>query len=84
MKLFSENIKQFEGQAVKVFVNHKVYGDQELNIRKFQPLCDDNKIGFIVGKQEIFVYLDEVENIEVHENVYIIQGGIQDIVIEKV
>ena len=84
MHLFSENIKQFEGQAVKVFVNHRVYGDQKLNVRKFQPLCDDNRVGFTVGKQEIFVCCNEVQNIEAHENVYIIQGVIQDIIIEKI
>ena len=83
MYLFSENIEQFEGQAVKVYINHKVYGDQVLNIRKFQPLCDDDKIGFMVGQQEIFVYLNEVENVEAYVNVYIIRGGIQDIIIEK-
>ena len=84
MYLFSENIEQFVGQAVKVFISHKVYGNQELYIRKFQPLCDDNRFGFMVGKQEIFVYLDEIENMEAYVNVYIINTELQDIVIEKV
>lgn len=84
MNLLTENIKQFVGQTVKVCVNHKVYGKQDLTIRKFQPLCDDNKVGFMVGKQEIFVYTDEIENIEIYENVCIIQGTMQDMVIEKI
>lgn len=72
------------GQVVKVCINHKVYGQQELKIRKFQPFCDDYRFGFIVGKQEIFVYLDEIENIEAYENIYIVQGAMQDIIIEKI
>ena len=84
MKLFSENIEQFVGQAVRVYINHKVYGEQELNIRKFQPLCDDDRIGFLIGKQEIYVCADEIQNIEAYENVYIIRGDIQDIIIEKI
>ena len=84
MYLFSEKIEQFIGQAVKVYINHKVYGNQELYIRKFQPLCDNDRFGFVVGKQEIFVYSDEVENVKAHVNVYIIKGVIQDIIIEKI
>lgn len=72
------------GQAVKVCINHKVYGKQDLNIRKFQPLCDNDRVGFMVGKQAIFVYLDEIENMEIYENVCIIQGAMQDMVIEKI
>lgn len=84
MKLFSENIEQFVGQAVRVYINHKVYGEQELNIRKFQPLCDDDRIGFLIGKQEIYICADEIQSIEAYENVYIINGNIQDIIIEKI
>ena len=84
MILFSENIKQFEGQAVKVHINNIVYGSQVLNTKNFQPFYDDSRIGFLVGKQEIYVCCDEVQNIETGENVYIINGDMQNIVIERV
>lgn len=84
MNLLTENSKQFIGQAVKVCINHKVYGKQDLTIRKFQPLCDNDKVGFMVGKQKIFIYLDEIENFETYDNICIIQGTMQDIVIEKI
>jgi len=85
MKLFSENIEHFAGEKVKVYISHKIYGEQELNVRKFQPICNENKIGFIVGKQEIFLEPDEINTIEmVGRNMIKISSLLREIKIKKI
>ena len=84
MKLFSENIKQFIGQTVIVYIGHKIYGEQELKIRKLQPLCDKNRIGLIVGTQPIFLEHNEIENILFTEDELCIQSELLTITIKKV
>lgn len=84
MKQFSENIKQFMGQAVVVCISHKIYGNQELKIRKFQPLCNDDRVGFVVGNQEVFLELDEIENIDVADDTVRLQSDLLSIQIKKI
>lgn len=84
MDLYSENIMQFKGKTVRTYINHKLYGNQKAKLYNFQPLCVDNKIGFIIGEQEIFLYLDEIENMELSKNALQITGKLQEIVIELI
>ena len=84
MKLFSENIVQFVGQTVRTYIYHHIYGNQQSLLKNFQPLCSEDKIGFVVGEREIYVTLDEVEDVEVRKNAIVINGILQKIVIERV
>lgn len=83
MKLFSENIIQFIGQTVRIHIYHKIYGNQQSLLKNFQPLCTEDKIGFVIWEREIYLTLDEIENIEVDKNRIVINGILQKIVIEK-
>ena len=83
MNKFSENIKQFIGQTVVVYIGHKIYGDQELKIRKFQPQCDENRFGFMVGKQVIFLEHDDIDNMVITKDKINIQSELMTIEIKK-
>ena len=84
MHVFSENLKLFKEKTVKVSVEHKIYGSQQLKIRSFQPLLTEDKIGFVVEGREIFLYIDEIENIKFNKNMLQIIGGIQTITIKDI
>jgi hypothetical protein len=82
--LYSENIMQFKGKTVRTYINHKLYGNQKVKLYNFRPLYTDNKIGFTIGEQEIFLYLNEIENMELSKNVLKITGKLQEIIIELI
>ena len=84
LKLFSENIIQFIGQTVRIYIYHKIYGNQQSLLKNFQPLCSEDKIGFLVGEGEIYLTLDEIESVDVGKSALTINGILQKIVIEKV
>lgn len=84
MLLFSENIDKFIGQTVKAKIFHKIYGDQEAIICCFQPLTAKDKVGFVANNHEVFVYIDEIENITADKNLIKIVGSLQTIIIEKI
>ena len=84
MYILSENLKQFEGKTVKVNVCHKIYGNQQLKIRNFQPLCSDDKAGVVVDGREVFLYLSEIENVIMNKNTLQIIGDVRAITIQKI
>lgn len=84
MNIFSESLKLFEEKTVKVSVEHKIYGSQQLKIRSFQPLLTEDKIGFIVEGREVFLYIDEIENIKFNKDTIQIIGSIQTITIKEI
>lgn len=84
LNLFSENIEQFVGQTVIVETRHVIYGKQKMTLRSFQPFCTDDKVGFFVGENTIYLYKDNIQNIRVCENVYEISDSLLHIVITKI
>ena len=84
MRTYEENLKNFIGQEVQIYMVHKIYGVQKGKIRCFHPFCDENKIGFVYNDREIFMYRDEIESIEYEKNKITINGELQNIVIKRI
>ncbi len=82
MQLFSEDIDKFIGKTVKVYVDHKIYGKQKIVVRKFQPLCNVDKVGFVINDREFYVCSDEIENIEADDSAIYIYGTVQNMIIQ--
>lgn len=80
--MFSEIFAHFKGKTVRTYIFHKLYGKQKLTICDFQPLCVKDKIGFMIGDQEIFLYCDEIESIDYEESILKINGTLQEIILE--
>lgn len=84
MNLYSEILERFIGQTVRTYTYHKIYGDHKATILNFQHLCAKDRIGFIVGEQEIFLYHNEIESVEQSKTALTINGILQSIKIELV
>lgn len=82
MNLFSENIMQFEGKKVKVYSYHKIYGNQELKIRKFHPICTPEKVGFKTNNQEIYIDFQDIVGLEYKDTSLKIIGKLMELLIE--
>lgn len=82
MNLFSEMLAQFKGHTVRTYIYHKLYGKQQLTIRNFQPLCAEDRIGFVLNDYEIFIYREEIENFHLEKKSIEINGKMQKIVVK--
>lgn len=82
MNLFSEIIAHFKGLTVRTHIIHKIYGNQKLTIRNFQPICTEDKVGFVINGHENFMYLDEIEDFSFEKNFLKINGILQKMIIE--
>ena len=84
MNLFSEFIVKFSGKTVRACVYHKIYGNQKATIHNFQPFYTEDKVGFLINDHEVFVYFDEIENVNFDDNSFIISGSLQKIVVKLI
>lgn len=84
LNLISEFIANFSGKTVIACIFHKIYGDQKATIHEFHPFYAKDRVGFIVNGREVFVYFDEIENVNYNKNTFIINGSLQKMVVKLV
>lgn len=73
---------ELTGKAVIVYLNHIIYGNQELSISYFKPFQTNERIGFIANGREIYMENKEIERIECDKNLVKIVRNLQTITIK--
>ena len=77
------NLKQFDGKHVMVHIEHTIYGKQKAKCI-FQSVLDEEKIGFMVNRNYIYLYYNEIEDILCNENCLKILGNMISVTINIV
>ena len=62
-----EILKKIEGNNVWINITHDLYGNQNIKCA-FQLLNDEERLGFLVGEQEIYINKNEISNIGIKGN----------------
>lgn len=62
-----EILKKIEGNNVWIHITHDLYGNQNIKCA-FQLLNDEERLGFLVGEQEIYINKNEISNIGIKGN----------------
>ena len=75
---FKNNLAIFEDKEANIRISHNIYGKQTVK-GKIKLIDDGQRIGVQIGTHEIFMYVNEVDNVEVSKNKIIIQGSIMEI-----
>ena len=75
------NLKHFDGKHVLVHTEHKIYGKQKAKCI-FQSTYDEEKIGFIINRNCIYLYYNEIEDISYNENCLKIFGNLISVTIK--
>lgn len=84
MNVFSEFITRFSNNIVRVCTYHKIYGNQKAIINNFKPFYTEDRIGFLINEREVFMYLNEIENVELNMDEFIINGALQKMVVKLI
>ena len=74
-------IKELQGQQVLIQIAHKLYGDQKIKCA-FQLLEDEKRLGFLVGKQEIYIAKDKIVRYGIEGNLCYFADDLMEIKIK--
>ena len=75
---FKNNLAIFEEKEANIRISHNIYGKQTVK-GKIKFIDDGQRIGVKIGTHEIFMYVDEVEDVNVSKSKVIIKGSIMEI-----
>lgn len=75
---FKNNLAIFEDKEANIRISHNIYGKQTVK-GKIKFIDDGQRIGVQIGTHEIFMYVEEVEDVNVSKNKILIRGHIMEI-----
>lgn len=78
---FIEVWRTLEGANVKIDLQHRIFGSQQVFIENLHIIEDDNRIGVRVKDQEIYLKKEEIISTEICDNKYIILSKNMKIVV---
>jgi hypothetical protein len=67
IKDLTKELKKIEDKNVWIHITHDLYGNQNIKCA-FQLLDDEERLGFLVGEQEIYINKNEICNIGIKGN----------------
>ena len=82
IKDFIETLKTINGENVWIHIKHDLYGDQNLKCA-FQLLSDEERLGFSLDAQEIYIEKSRIQNIGVQDNLFYFADDLMCIKIRK-
>ena len=77
-----EVLKKIEGENVWINITHDLYGNQNIKCA-FQLYDNEERIGFLAGEQEIYIYKKDICNIGIKGNLIYFADKIMCIKIRK-
>ena len=78
---FIEVWRTLEGATVTVYLEHRIFGSQQIFIENLHIIEDDNRIGVRVKDQEIYLNKEEIISTEICDNMYIVLSKNMKIVV---
>ena len=78
-----EVLKTINGENVWIHIKHDLYGEQNIKCA-FQLLSDEERLGFLLDKQEIYIEKHRIKNVGVQDNLFYFTDDLMCIKIRKV
>ena len=69
INILEEKLREYKGEDAIISISHKLYGGQKLQT-KLDYIFDEQRVGFRINKQEIYVYRDEILDYGVKDGIY--------------
>lgn len=82
IKELIKTLKSINGSNVSIYITDKLYGDQSLKCA-FHLLNDEERLGFVIREQEIYINKNAIKNIGEQDNLFYFADEIRCIKIRK-
>ena len=69
INILEEILRENKGKDAIISISHKLYGPQKIKC-KLDYIFDDERIGFRVNGQEIFIYKSDIIDYGVKDGIY--------------
>lgn len=83
IKFFIDKLKKLNGTNVSINIEHKLYGDQSIKCA-LQTINDEERLGFAVNDQEIYIYKNEMCHFGEDNGLYYFADAIMKIEIREI
>lgn len=81
IKDFIEKFNVLNNKNANVHIKHLLYGQQKLNRCVLHPFADEDRIGFIVNEEEIYVTMEELSDVSIDDTKCIIKSEVMELYI---
>lgn len=62
-------LKKYNGRDAEISISHALYGGQKLKC-KLDYIFDEQRVGFRISNQEIFVYINNIVDYGIEDGIY--------------
>lgn len=69
MSILENKLKEYNGGDAIISISHKLYGSQKLKC-KFDYIFDEQRIGFYINEQEIYINRNEIVDYGTKDGIY--------------
>lgn len=69
VNILEEKLKECDGKDAEVRISHQLYGTQKINL-KLNCILDEERIGFSVKGQEIYIYKNDIRDFGIKGSIY--------------
>lgn len=81
IKDFIEKFNVINNRNVNVCIKHILYGSQKINKCVLHPFADEERIGFVIDDQEIYVRMDELCDVYIDNEKCYIKSDVMELYI---
>lgn len=75
MREFMRKFMQLNGVEARVGLSHYLFDEQAFHCDKLQMIYDDERVGLVMKKQEVFMYKQDIKTAEICDNTYTLSDG---------
>lgn len=79
MENFKINFLKNNKRKANIIIQHKIFGEAQYNVDELYPFCDDERIGVKIKKQDIYAQINQIENFQYNDNLFVIETKLKKI-----
>lgn len=69
INILEEKLREYKGENAVISISHKLYGSQKIKC-KLDFIFDEQRIGFYINRQEIYIKKNELVNYGTKDGIY--------------
>lgn len=78
---FIEKFNELNNTAADVHIKHLLYGNQKIKRCVLHPFMDEDRIGFTINNEDVYITMDELKEVSIKDNECTIKSEVMELYI---
>jgi hypothetical protein len=78
---FIERFKALNNMVADVYIKHILYGAQKIKKCVLHPFVGEDRIGFIINEEEVYITIEELSGVSIDSDRCIIESEVMELYI---